>query len=496
MSSAGNDRVWKLDEERVASLSAKIGALLQDTSPTPSTPSRAASSQSPVLFDTLQKTDEILSPQRPRSRTRVSTESSGKQGSEGTSPLVETSPSASALSLSREESELRRRHEKLRQDFLYNLRLLEERDKELQKYDAMFQRFRSVVEERDAEVARLREQARKEREEFAQRREDFQTEQQRLQQRERTLQEHARAQASAIQEVASEFSELQKQHREKVSHFQDTVRNLQEKLKIAESRIDEDRYTYEKKLREMSENTQRQLRQVSEESERNVQKLRHAQDTVRLLQDEIRKVSTAAQKENSTLQRELLSADTRFGEEKRALQNEQIVLQERLGKVTREFAEFRERSEASLRESQSECTGFRSSWQQAQSELSALRQHAETLQQRHAQTVQRNAALQEENEMLRSQQRRAQVVSFTPSPGDPWICPVTCSKRWQDYRTKTSSCSGATKRHNARPRCYFLYFIPFPPLYLLPAGTATGPRGAAAGGARTTTPTASSARSG
>ena len=48
------------------------------------------------------------------------------------------------------------RFRKLREDFEYNLKLLEERDQELQRYDALFSQVRNINSLRDSEVSDLK----------------------------------------------------------------------------------------------------------------------------------------------------------------------------------------------------------------------------------------------------------------------------------------------------------------------------------------------------
>ena len=48
------------------------------------------------------------------------------------------------------------RFRKLKEDFEYNLKLLEERDRELQRYDALFAQVRNINNARDGEVSDLK----------------------------------------------------------------------------------------------------------------------------------------------------------------------------------------------------------------------------------------------------------------------------------------------------------------------------------------------------
>ena len=50
----------------------------------------------------------------------------------------------------------RERFRKLKEDFEYNLKLLEERDQELQRYDALFSQVRNINSLRDGEVSDLK----------------------------------------------------------------------------------------------------------------------------------------------------------------------------------------------------------------------------------------------------------------------------------------------------------------------------------------------------
>ena len=50
----------------------------------------------------------------------------------------------------------RSRFRKLKEDFEYNLKLLEERDQELQRYDALFSQVRNINSLRDGEVSDLK----------------------------------------------------------------------------------------------------------------------------------------------------------------------------------------------------------------------------------------------------------------------------------------------------------------------------------------------------
>ena len=61
--------------------------------------------------------------------------------------------------LKEEERQLnneRVRFRKLKEDFEYNLKLLEERDQELQRYDALFSQVRNINSLRDGEVSDLK----------------------------------------------------------------------------------------------------------------------------------------------------------------------------------------------------------------------------------------------------------------------------------------------------------------------------------------------------
>ena len=53
-----------------------------------------------------------------------------------------------------EEAQGKLRH--LREDFIYNLQVLEERDRELERYDAAFAQARGLEEARQAEVSELK----------------------------------------------------------------------------------------------------------------------------------------------------------------------------------------------------------------------------------------------------------------------------------------------------------------------------------------------------
>lgn len=48
------------------------------------------------------------------------------------------------------------RFRKLKEDFEYNLKLLQERDQELQRYDALFSQVRNINSSRDGEVSDLK----------------------------------------------------------------------------------------------------------------------------------------------------------------------------------------------------------------------------------------------------------------------------------------------------------------------------------------------------
>ena len=48
------------------------------------------------------------------------------------------------------------RFRKLKEDFEYNLKLLEERDQELQRYDALFSQVRNINSLRDSEISDLK----------------------------------------------------------------------------------------------------------------------------------------------------------------------------------------------------------------------------------------------------------------------------------------------------------------------------------------------------
>ena len=56
----------------------------------------------------------------------------------------------------RQLNDERVRFRKLKEDFEYNLKLLEERDQELQRYDALFSQVRNINSLRDGEVSDLK----------------------------------------------------------------------------------------------------------------------------------------------------------------------------------------------------------------------------------------------------------------------------------------------------------------------------------------------------
>jgi len=51
---------------------------------------------------------------------------------------------------------LREKHNKIKTDFGYNLKLLEERDSELERYDHAFTQLKELVREKDREVSEVR----------------------------------------------------------------------------------------------------------------------------------------------------------------------------------------------------------------------------------------------------------------------------------------------------------------------------------------------------
>ena len=56
----------------------------------------------------------------------------------------------------REVTEQKSRVTKLKEDFQYNLRLLEERDAELERYDSSFNHLKALVRDRDIEISELK----------------------------------------------------------------------------------------------------------------------------------------------------------------------------------------------------------------------------------------------------------------------------------------------------------------------------------------------------
>ena len=56
----------------------------------------------------------------------------------------------------RDANEAKQRMSKLKDDFTYNLRLLEERDAELERYDASFTHMKAVLRDRDVEISELK----------------------------------------------------------------------------------------------------------------------------------------------------------------------------------------------------------------------------------------------------------------------------------------------------------------------------------------------------
>lgn len=46
--------------------------------------------------------------------------------------------------------------DKLKEDFQYNLKLIEDRDTELERYDTMFNNFKEVIRTKDVEISELR----------------------------------------------------------------------------------------------------------------------------------------------------------------------------------------------------------------------------------------------------------------------------------------------------------------------------------------------------
>lgn len=85
-------------------------------------------------------------------------------------------------------AEAQSRLQRLQEDFVYNLQVLEERDRELEHYDAAFAQARLLEEARQAEVSELKVEAAKLRQALAreaQRLEDLQQQQQRKEQEHR-----------------------------------------------------------------------------------------------------------------------------------------------------------------------------------------------------------------------------------------------------------------------------------------------------------------------
>ncbi len=56
----------------------------------------------------------------------------------------------------RQRSELQTKYDRLRADFDFNLRLIEERDAELNKYDLLAEHYKSTLSERDKTIADLK----------------------------------------------------------------------------------------------------------------------------------------------------------------------------------------------------------------------------------------------------------------------------------------------------------------------------------------------------
>ncbi|XP_044103109.1 coiled-coil domain-containing protein 57 isoform X2 [Neovison vison] len=97
----------------------------------------------------------------------------------------------------------------LREDFVHNLQVLEERDRELERYDAAFARARGLEEAQRAEVSELRVEAARLRQALAleaRRREDL------LRQHRRTLQEHRRELERAHRDKNSEMDQQREQY--------------------------------------------------------------------------------------------------------------------------------------------------------------------------------------------------------------------------------------------------------------------------------------------
>ena len=84
-----------------------------------------------------------------------------------------------------EEAQGKLRH--LREDFIYNLQVLEERDRELERYDAAFAQARGLEEARQAEVSELKIEVAKLKQALASEAQRLEDLQQQYQQR---LQEH------------------------------------------------------------------------------------------------------------------------------------------------------------------------------------------------------------------------------------------------------------------------------------------------------------------
>lgn len=66
--------------------------------------------------------------------------------------------SAVEASLKRKEQallELQQKFQQLRNDFEYNLKLLEERDKELTQYDEVFEKLKNIINNKSAEISEL-----------------------------------------------------------------------------------------------------------------------------------------------------------------------------------------------------------------------------------------------------------------------------------------------------------------------------------------------------
>nr|XP_019591079.1 PREDICTED: coiled-coil domain-containing protein 57 isoform X3 [Rhinolophus sinicus] len=208
--------------------------------------------------------------------------------------------------------EARGRLRSLQEDFLYNLQVLEERDRELQRYDAAFARARGLEEAWQAEVSQLKVEAARLRQALAreaEQREDLQRRHQ------RELREHRRA--------------LERAHSDKNSEL-DQQREQYEKLK----------WKLERRLQELDGELALQRQELLQEFESEMQK---RERSFRLEADSASHAALTHELQVKLLNKELEALREAGAQAAESLQSTQTVnleLEERLQRGTQELRDL------------------------------------------------------------------------------------------------------------------------------------------------------------